>query len=311
MRVKTKLPGMSWKKDWQRNKLVYLIFLPVFAYFFILHYLPLFGIVMAFQDFRLARGVFGSRWVGLENFIILFTGDAFPTAIRNTVIIALFNLTLSFFAPIIFALIITSLPYKRVKRMTQTISYMPNFVAMVVVANLVQLFLGYDGALTSFLTLLGFEQQNWLANPNPPIFWLILTFSGIWQGFGYGSIMYVAAISNVSDELYEAAAIDGANRWQRVWKITIPSILPLIVMMWTLMAGVSLKVGFDKVLLLYMPQTFAVADNMFTYTFRMAFSHPSDFGLAAASGLFQSLIGTVMLVGFNKIGRRISEITLF
>lgn len=212
MRVKTKLPTMSWKKDWQRNKLVYLIFLPVFVYILVLHYLPMFGIVMAFQNFRLARGVFGSPWIGLENFVILFTGDAFPAAIRNTVIMAAFNLTLGFVAPIIFALIITSLPYKRVRRICQTISYMPNFVAMVVVANLVQLFLGYDGALTGLLTALGFDQQNWLANPNPPVFWLILTFSGIWQGFGYGSIMYVAAISNVSDELFEAAAIDGANR---------------------------------------------------------------------------------------------------
>ncbi len=311
-KLKSLKPGkMSWKTDWKRNKLVYLLFLPVFVYFLIVHYLPMFGIVMAFQNFRLARGIFDSPWVGFENFSVLFSGDAFPNAIRNTVIMSLFNLTLAFSAPIAFALLITSMPFKRIRRISQTISYLPNFVAVVVVANLIQIFLGYDGVLTAVLTSLGFEQQNWLANPNPPVFWLIYTFSGIWQGFGYGSIMFVAAISNVSEDLYEAAAIDGANRWQRTWRITLPGILPLIVMMLTLMIGITFKVGYDKVLLLYMPQTYAVADNVFTYTYRMAFGSAPDFGLAASSGLFQSVVGTILLVLSNKLGRRLTESSLF
>lgn len=302
---------ITWKKDWKRNKAVYFLFLPVAVYFLIVHYLPMFGIVMAFQDFRLARGVFGSDFVGFENFLELFTGDAFPTALKNTVIMSLFNIIIGFPAPIIFALLITSLPYKRVKRVCQTISYMPNFVAVVVVANLIKIFIGYDGVITSILTAIGFDQQNWLANPNPPVFWLINSLSGVWQGFGYGSIMFVAAITNISDDLHESAAIDGATRFQRIMKITLPGILPLIVMMLTLQIGIAFKIGFDKVLLLYMPQTYEVADNLFTYTYRMAFGTSSDLGLSAASGLFQSVVGTVLLVLSNRLGKKLTSYSLF
>jgi len=311
MSGKSKSACITWKTDWQRNKVVYLIFLPVALYFLLLHYLPMFGIVMAFQEFRVARGVFGSKWIGLDNFVELFSGEAFPRAVGNTVIMGLFNLVLGFPAPIIFALIITSMPFKRVRRVCQTITYLPNFVAVVVVVNLIQLFLGFDGVLTAFLSALGFEQQNWLANPNPPVFWLINTLSGVWQGFGYGSIMYVAAISNISGDLHEAAAIDGANRWQRVFRITIPGIMPLIIMMLTLQIGIIFRIGFDKILLMYMPQTYAVADAIFTYTFRMAFGPAPDFGLGAASGLFQSVVGTILLVASNYLNKRVTKFSLF
>lgn len=302
---------ITWKKDWQQNKVIYFIFIPVFLYVFITHYLPMFGIVMSFQDFKLAKGVFGSDWVGFKNFIELFSGEAFPTALRNTIIMSLFNLTLNFAAPLIFALLITNVRWTPVRRVCQTMSYLPNFVAAVVVANLVKMFIGYDGALTALLTSLGFEQQNWLANPNPPVFWLINCFAGIWQSFGYGSIVYVAAISNINQDLYEAAALDGANRWQRTWKITLPSILPLIIMMFTLQIGLIFKMGYDKILLLYMPQTYSVADCLYTYTYRMGFGQNPDFGLAAASSLFQSLVGTALLLISNKLSRKTSSMSLF
>lgn len=307
----TGIRNISWKTDWQRNRLVYLIFLPVFIYFFVVNYLPMFGIAMAFQDFKIARGIFGSRFIGWDNFAELFSGDAFPQAVRNTVIMGFFNLVLGFPASIIFALLITSMPFKRIRKVCQTISYMPNFVAVVVVVNLIQLFLGYDGVLTGLLTALGFDRQNWLANASPPIFWLINTYSGVWQGFGYGSIMYVAAISNISHDLHESAAIDGANRWQRIWKITLPGIMPLIIMMLTLQIGLVFRIGFDKILLMYMPQTFAVADVIFTYTYRMAFGPSPDFGLGAASGLFQSVVGTILLVSSNYLNRRATKFSLF
>lgn len=307
-------PGLnrvSWKRDWKKNKTIYLLFLPVFIYFFVFHYLPLFGIVMSFQDFNISRGVFGSEFNGLDNFIELFSGEAFPTALRNTVAMGLLNLTVGFVAPIIFALLITNVQWKPFRRFCQTMSYLPNFVAAVVVANLITLFIGFDGPLTGLLTSLGFEQQNWLANATPPIFWLINTFSGIWQGFGWGSIMYVAAISSISGDIHEAAAIDGASRWQRVWKITIPCIMPMIIMLFTLQVGLMFKIGFDKILLLYMPQTYSVADCLYTYTYRMAFSASPDFGLAAASGLFQSVIGSVLLCFSNWLNHKASGYALF
>lgn len=300
-----------WKKDWQKNKTVYFLFIPVFLYFFIVHYLPMFGIVMSFQDFSITKGVFGSKWIGLDNFVELFSGEAFPSAIKNTVIMSLMNLTIGFAAPIIFALLVTSMKNPRIKRICQTISYTPNFVAAVVVANLVQMFLGYDGVLTSLLTALGLPQQNWLANADAPVFWLINTFMGIWQSFGFGSILFVAAISNINGDYYEAAAIDGANGWQRMWRITLPCILPLIIMMLTIQIGFCFRIGFDKILLIYMPQTYSVADCLYTYTYRMAFGSSPDFGLAAASGLFQSIIGTILLVTSNQLSQKMTKMSLF
>lgn len=304
----------TWKKDWKRNKVVYFLFIPLFIYFFVLNYLPMFGLVMAFQDFNIIKGVFGSNWAGMAgfaNFHELFTGGAFLPALRNTAIMALLGLTLGFVAPVGFALLISSLKFKGYKKVVQVTSYMPNFVATVVVVSLVTEFLGIDGAITGILTAFGLEEQNWLANPNPPVFWLINCFTDIWQGFGYGSIIYVAAIANVNSDLHEAAAIDGANRWTRTWRIIIPSIMPMLVMMFTLRIGTVFKVGFDKILLLYSPTTYTTADCLYTYTYRMAFGKFPDFGVGAASGLFQSILSMVLLVGANKLSRVLVKTSLY
>ena len=199
----TKIFRVPWKKDFRENRVVYLLMLPILVYFFIFHYLPIFGIVMSFQDFNLADGIFGSQWVGLENFKNLFMGEDFLRALKNTVIIGLFNLVLGFPAPIVFALIVNNIRFKRARRGIQTISYMPNFVAPVVVANILITFCASDGVITQLLTLFGVEEQNLLANSNPPVFWLIYSLRGVWQSFGYGSIMYVAALANINQEMYE------------------------------------------------------------------------------------------------------------
>ena len=187
----------TWKRDWVRNKTVYFVFIPVAIYIIVTHYLPMFGIVMAFQDFSLSKGVFGSAFIGPDNFVELFTGDAFLNAFKNTAIMAAFSLVLGFFPGLIFALMLSEVRNKTFKRTIQMISYLPNFVAAVVVTNLVKLFLGNDGPLTALLTALGLPQQNWLANANPPVFWLIHTFMGIWQSLGFGSILLMSAIANI------------------------------------------------------------------------------------------------------------------
>jgi len=305
-------PKLPWKQDFQRNWVLYALFIPVALYFILFNYIPMVGIVIAFQDFKIARGIFGSEWIGLTNFIDLFTGDAFPLVIRNTVMMALLGLTLGFIAPIILALVVSEMPWKGYRRAVQTISYMPNFVAAVVVVALVREFLGTNGAITQILSMVGLEKQNWLANPNIPVFWLINNFTDIWQGAGFGTIVYIAAIGNVSGDLFEAAAIDGANRWQRLIKITLPSILPLIIMLLTLRIGLVFVVGFDKILLMYMPATYDVADVLTTYTYRMAFgAGGGNYGLSAASGLFQSVVGTFLLLTSNYLNRRAIKYSLF
>lgn len=301
----------SWRQDLSRNWTVYALFCPIFLYTLILSYIPMFGIIMAFEKYSVTKGYFGSPWVGFDNFISLFTDDQFPIAIRNTLAMSLLGCTVGFVAPIIFALLLTTLRSKRYKRIVQTFSYMPNFVAAVVVANLLIQFLANDGPITLLLhDVFGLDKQNWLANEQPPIFWFIMLFKGIWQGVGWGSIIYVAAISTVNGDLHEAAAIDGATRFQRIMRITLPCIMPTIVMMFVMQMG-SLLNGNSDVLLLYMPSTYSVADNVYTFTYRYAFSAARNYGLSAASGLFQSVIGTALLLGSNWLSRKLSDSSLF
>ena len=307
-----KPPKTPWSKDFKRNWPVYVMFVPAIVYMVVLHFIPMFGIVMAFEDFNIVEGYFGSDWVGFQNFIDLFTGDQFLVALRNTIYIAILKNTIGFVPPIIFAFLLSMIENKRFKRICQTMSYLPNFVAAVVVASLVTEFLGKDGPLTMLLTnVFGLENQNWLANEHIPIFWIIYVLMGVWQGVGWGSIMYVAAISTVSGDLHEAAAIDGANRWQRLFRITLPCIMPTIMMMFVLGVGLSFSTGFDSILLLYMPSTYEVADTIYTYTYRMAFGSATDYSLSAASGLFQSVVGTVLLIGSNALSRKMTDSSLF
>lgn len=309
--LQTPVKGV-WKKDFARNKMIYLIFLPVFVYFFVIHYLPMFGVVMSFQQYNVRQGIFGSEWVGLQNFVRLFSGDQFVTALRNTVAIGFFNLLFGFTAPLIFALLITQVQNKKFRKVIQLCTYMPNFVASMVICTLLTQFLSSDGAITLLLeNVFGLPAQNWLANAEPPVFWLIYSISGAWQSFGYGSIIYVAAICNINQDLYEAGAIDGTNRWTAMLHITIPAILPTIIMLLTLQIGVVFKAGYDRILLLYMPSTYSVADTLYTYTYRMAFGASPDFGLSAASGLFQSVVGTVLLFVSNTLNKKIAKSSLF
>ena len=302
---------ITWKEDLRKNGILYVLFLPVLAWLILFHYLPMPGIFMAFQDYSVSKGLFHSDWVGLGNFVDLFTGSGFPLAFRNTVAMAVLSLTLGFFPTIIFALILTSYPHKKFRRVMQSASYLPNFVSAVVMCSLATEFLSDKGAITMLLNLFGAEKQNWLANPNIPVFWLIYTFIGIWQGMGWGSIIYVASISNISGDLHEAAALDGANRFQRIWHVTLPGILPLIIMMWTMNIGLVFKMVGNNVLLLYMPQTYDVADVLSTYTYRMSFGGSNNYGLSTASGLFQSVLGLILLVTSNRLGKKASGYSLF
>ena len=300
-----------WKRDMKENWILYVLFLPVLAYFIIFHYIPMSGIFMAFEDYKVTKGLFGSEWVGLEKFIELFEDEQFWLALRNSGAMALFNLTLGFVAPIILALLITSIKPSKGTRTLQTITYLPNFVSAVVVCSLASQFLDLNGGITRILSLLGFEQQNWLANSDVPVFWLINTGIGIWQGAGWGAIVYIAAIYNINGDLHEAAAIDGANRWQRLTHITLPGILPMIMMMFTLKIGLVFREGFDKVLLLYMPLTYDTSDCLHTYTYRMAFGGMPDYSLSTASGLFQSVIATLLLVFSNWANKKATGYALY
>lgn len=302
----------SWKRDFKKNKTIYLLFLPIFIYLLIFNYIPMTGILMAFEDYSVRKGWFHSEWVGMANFVRLFSGSAFLTAFRNTAIMGVMNLFFGFFPPVILAILFSECRWIPFKRLTQLISYIPNFISTVVVCNLVQEFLDRDGAITILLNkLFGLPLQNWMADSNIPVFWIIFVLMNIWIGMGWGSIIQSTAISNINGDIMEAAAIDGANRWQRVKNIVIPSLIPICMMQLTLSIGTVFMVGWDKILIMYMPTTYSVADTLHTYTYRMAFGSKVDYGLATASGLFQSVLGTILLIISNKLNKKATGHALY
>jgi ABC-type polysaccharide transport system permease subunit len=223
---------------------------------------------------------------------------------------ALLNLTLGFIAPVILGLLISQLRSKRFARGVQSVSYMPYFVSTVVCTSLAMMFLDDNGAITKLLSLFGAEERNWIAY-NSPSFWFINCFLEIWQGAGYGAIIYIASISNINGDYYDAAAIDGANRWKMMTNVTIPTIMPTIIMMFTLKIGTIFMTGFDKVLLLYMPTTYEHADVLTTFTYRYGFQTINGTSISTASGLFQSVIGTILLLVSNKVSAKIAKTSVF
>ena len=292
------------QKDWKQNWSVYLLFLPAVVLFVTFNYAPMFGIIMAFENFKPTKGFFGSKWVGLDNFIDLFSSEEFFQVFRNTIGMAFMNLTIGFIFPLVLALLLSELTSRKFRRVVQTVSYMPYFVATVVVCTLITNFVDTNGIITDILVAFGAERENLLANSK--YFWWINTFSEVWQGMGYGSIVYVAAIANINPNLYEAAAMDGANRWHRMLNITLPGVLPTVITMFTLRVGLVFVTGFDKVLLLYSPSIYDTADCLSTYTYRYGIAN-GNYSLSAAAGLFQSVIATALLIISNKLNQSASK----
>lgn len=295
----------TWSHDLKINWRFYVLFLPIIVYFAIFNYAPMFGLAMAFQDYNPRKGILGSEWIGFDNFIRFFSAPDFGNLIRNTFVISLLGMVIGMPVSIIFALLLNEIHTKWFKKSVQTISYLPYFVSMVVIAGLIIEFVSSNGIITNLLVnVFGMERQNLLMNPK--YFWTINLLSDIWQGMGYGSIIYIAAITNVNGELYESAALDGANRFQRVLHVTLPCIVPTIVTMLVLRCGTLFAVGHDKILLLYNANIYETADVINTYINRQAFSS-QQYGYSAAVGLFNSLIGTTLLVVSNWLSAKFAD----
>ena len=300
--------GRDFFGDLRMNWSVYLLFVPVLLYFFIFNYLPMFGIVMAFQDFSAIKGYFGSKFVGLANFIEFFSGPNFFRIFRNTMAISFLSLGVGFPLSIVFALLLNEVGFTPFKKAIQTISYLPYFISAVVVCGLVIDFVSSNGIITNLLVFFGVPRQNFLSDPK--YFWFINLAADVWQSLGYGSIIYIASISGINNELYEAAAIDGAGRLGRVWHVTLPALLPVIVTMLILRCGMIMTVGADKILLLYNPSIYETADVISTHVVRMGIER-MQYGYSAAVGLFNSVVGLFMLVVSNFVSRKLTEHSVF
>lgn len=296
-------------RDWQRNKYLYLMLLPVVLYYLIFHYIPMYGSVIAFQDFNPARGIAGSPWVGLQNFNSFFQSYYFGRLIRNTLVISSLDLVLGFPAPIILALLLNELRWGPFRRLVQTITYMPHFISIVVVVGMMVDFMAKDGLFNTLLTqTVGGEPILFLQKPE--LFSLIYVLSGVWQNIGWGSIIYLAAITTIDPTLYEAAMVDGANRFQQIRYITLPGIMPTIIILLILRIGSMMAVGFEKILLMYNPLTMETADVISTYVYRKGILD-ADYGFSAAVGLFNSIINFTLLTVANRFSRRTSDTSLW
>lgn len=292
------------KKDLIRNRYIYLMLLPVIAYYALFHYGPMYGLLIAFKDYSLADGVWNSPWVGFAHFHDFFNNHFFWRLIRNTLMINLLELLFAFPAPIILALLLNELRSILFKRVVQTISYLPHFISIVVVVGMMVDFVARDGMINNLLGWFGIEPIAFLQEPQ----WFrpLYISSGIWQGIGWGSIIYLAAMSTIDPSLYDAARIDGANRWRQTLNVTIPGIMPTIVILLILSIGSMLSVGSEKIILMYNPLTYETADVISTYVYRKGILG-ADFGYSAAVGLFNSVISFILLTLANTISKRVSD----
>lgn len=295
-------------RDFKMNKYKYLLILPVLIYLALFAYKPMYGLIIAFKNYKPTRGIMGSKWVGLLWFETFFKDIYFWRLLRNTFTLSALSILFGFPAPILLALLLNEIQHSGFKRTVQTITYMPYFISLVVTCSIIKIYCQENGLFSQIAELFGGQRQNFLINPGA--FRTIYVASGIWQNIGWNSILYLAALSGIDQEQYEAARIDGANRFQQIWNITIPGILPTIMIMFVLRMGSILNVGYEKVLLLYTANTYEVADVFSTYTYRMGFTD-QKYSLSTAVGLFNQLVNICFLVLTNWFSRKTTESGLF
>lgn len=299
-------------KDFRRNRMLYLMVLPVVAFYILFSYVPMSGIIIAFKDYKPMLGMWKSPWAdngGFGNFLEFFTNPFFGRILKNTLLISLYSIIFSFPAPVILALLLNEVRFKKCRRVVQTVSYMPHFISLVVVCGMVRQFCLSDGLFNNLFQLLGMNSTNsWLQIPGA--FRTIYVGTDIWQAMGWNSIIYLAAIAGVDHQLYEAAEIDGAGRWKKLLHITFPTIRPTIILLLIMQVGKTMNVGYEKILLLYNSTIYETADVISTYTYRKGLLD-FDYSYSTAVNLFNSVINFALVIIANKISSKVSETSLF
>jgi putative aldouronate transport system permease protein len=291
------------------NKSLYLMIVPVLLFYLIFCYIPMYGVIIAFKDFKPGLGIFGSGWVGIDNFVDFFTGPYFLRIFSNTLIISVSSIIFGFPAPILLALLLNEVRLKKFKSLVQTVTYMPHFISLVVVCGIILQFTSSSGVITSVLnTLFGTPLKNMMGFPDN--FVPVYVISGIWQEVGWGSIVYLSAITAIDTQLYEAASVDGAGRFRQMWNITLPGILPIIMIMLILRLGNMMTVGFEKIILLYNPAVYSTADVISSYTYRKGLEEFS-WSYSTAVGLFNSVINYAFLITANWLSNKYNNTGLW
>ena len=305
------------KKTWQvrtakalkRDKYLLLMFLPIAAYYIIFHYIPMTGAIIAFKKFQPGHGIYAGQWVGMKWFVQFFSSPFAARTIRNTVFISLYSILFGFPLPIIFAVCVMEINSGKFRRIVQTVSYLPHFISTVVLVGMItNMFSMNHGIVNDLIATLGGERVNFLINPR--WFRTLYVGSGMWQSFGFNSIIYIAAITGIDPSLYEAGKIDGITKFKEVIYITIPMISQTIVMLFIMQLGRIMSVGFEKVFLMYSSAVYETADVISTYVYRKGLES-NNYSFGAAVGLFNSVINFAFVFIANQISRRLTDSSLW
>ena len=300
------------KKNAIRNKKdqidLNLMLLPSMIFLIIFSFIPMFGIIMAFQNYMPAKGILGSKFVGLSNFKFMFQMPDSKQIFMNTIIIAFWKIVVGTIVTIVFALLLNEIRLKWAKKSIQTIVYLPNFLSWVILSTVVVNVFAYDGPINDFLEMLGLERILFMASND----WFrpMLIVTDVWKGFGYGAIIYLAALSGIDPGLYEAAAIDGANRFKRVLHITLPGILPTIMLVTIMNLPNILNAGFDQIFNLYNPLVMETSDIIDTYVYRVGLVQ-RQYSLGTAVGLMRSIVGIILILSANKLAQKVTDYRIF
>lgn len=293
----------------KRDKYLLAMFLPILAYYIIFHYLPMSGAIIAFKNFKPGKGIYNGDWVGLKWFIQFFESPYAFRTVRNTVLLSLYSLLFGFPTPILFAICVTEIVNDKIRRIVQTVSYLPHFISTVVMVGMITNFFSMNNGIVNVLIgRLGGEQINFLINPR--WFRTLYVGSGVWQSFGFNSIIYIAAIAGIDPCLYEAGKIDGITKFKQVWYITIPMITPTITILFILQLGQIMSVGFEKVYLMYNSSVYETADVISTYVYRKGIES-SNYSFASAIGLFNSVINFAFVFVANRLCRITTQTSLW
>lgn len=299
----------TFSRKFQDSKYLLILIAPCFIYYVLFHYLPMWGILISFKDYSPFKGFFASPWVGLKHYRAFLGNPDAWRLIKNTFLLSLYSLLWGFPVPIFFALVLNEVRNLRFKKVVQTVSYMPHFISTVVVVGMINMFLSPSrGIVNTFIEKMGFEKINFMLDPR--YFRSIYVISGIWQSMGWNAIIYIAALSNIDQQLYEAAAIDGANKFKRIIYITIPCIAPTIIITFLLRTGSLLSIGFEKAFLMQAPATYSTSDVLSTYVYRQGLMS-GNYSYASAVGMFNSVVNLAFLMISNFLARRFSDISLW
>lgn len=305
--------GIKLKKDIKRNYGAYLLFLPVAVYYILFAYKPMYGILIAFKDYVPLKGIWASPWTshhGFGHFISFFQSFYFGRVLKNTLIISLSTLAVTFPAPIILALLLNEVRSKKFKKTIQTLSYMPHFISLVVICSMIRLFVADNGIITGFLRTLEIVDGTYSLLSEENYFVPIYVFSGLWQTVGWSAIIYISALSGIDQGLYEAARIDGANKWKQMWHVTLPGLMPTIIMLFILRIGQVMSIGHEKIILLYNEEIYSTADVISSFVYRKGLLE-YNWGFSTAVGLFNSVINFILVILANSISKKTIDMGLW